>query len=854
MAKRKQKAPKQPPDLPPGVRLVRVLREPDVVYDLAWSPDGRYLVSANQDKSVGVWEWETGKGRRALAGHTNLVLGVAVTPDGSSVVSGSADRRIKVWDMQSGGTARTLAAGAEVAGIALASQGRTLVAGCWDNSVRIWDLESGARRHVCKGHSRPLWAVAVAPDGKLAVSGGEDQTVRVWDVRSGKCVQVLKGHASRVSSLAVASDGRHAVSGASDKTVRIWDLETGANIRTLEGHTGELVGVAITPDDKWIASYDNSGTVRLWEFATGRAVGLSGEAETAGVGHAAAFHPNGSLLATRGGVESNLIHIWEIDFAAVLRHINETDDSVPYTTARLALVGDSGVGKSGLGWLLAHNKYKEHDSTHGQRFWVIDDLGCTTEDGTVCEAVLWDMAGQPDYRLVHALFLDEVDLGLLVFDASAREQQLSGVEYWLKQLKHAEQSRSKARAQRQTMLVGARIDRGSATLTEDELNEFCQQQGITGDYIATSAKEGTGIEDLKARIRQLLDWQNFGTTVTTKTFKRVKDYVLRMKESSDDNRVLVTPAELRKRLRAEDKKWRFSDDEMMTAVDRLADHGYVTRLRQTSGEESILLQPNLLANLASSMVIEARRHPRGFGLLDEAELLAGKHSFPELTQLQEADRATLLDAAARLFVRQTLCFRESVNGRSVLIFPSLINERRPRDAEADKLEDVSYRASGAVENIYASLVVQLGYTSVFSRDHHWRQHAQFEMGEGQVCGFRQIDERPGEIEVVLYYDQKTLPEARRAFRGNFEWFLARCPRVEIECLPVADCPKCHRRQERNVVLKWVSAGQAQFFCNGCGTKLSTPKVELLASRLASSRRRSSAPVKSPWLARNTRKR
>lgn len=69
------------------------------------------------------------------------------------------------------------------------------------------------------------------------------------------------------------------------------------------------------------------------------------------------------------------------------------------------------------------------------------------------------------------------------------------------------------------------------------------------------------------------------------------------------------------------------------------------------------------------MVIEARRHPRGFGLLDEADLLAGKYSFPELEKLQEADRATLLDAAARLFVRQTLCFRESVNDRAVLIFP-----------------------------------------------------------------------------------------------------------------------------------------------------------------------------------------
>ena len=596
MAKRKQKAPKQPPNLPPGVRLVRVLKEPGVVFDLAWSPDGRYLVSANRDHSVGVWEWEKGKERRALKGHTSLVLGVAVAPDGSSVVSGCGDQTIRVWDMQSGATSRTLKANAAVTDIALSSQGQTLVAGCMDGQVQIWDLDSGVRRHVVEVKGGLLGGADVTPDGKLAVSVGGDHDVRVWEVGSGDCVHVLKGRAGSVWSLTVAPDGRHAVSGADDKTVRIWNLHTGANIRTLEGHTAGLQGLAITPDGKWIASYDKSGTVRLWEFATGRAVGLSGEAETEPLpGHAVAFHPNGSLLATRGGAGANLIHIWEIDFAALRRHIYQTDDTVPYTTARLALVGDSGVGKSGLGWLLAHNEYKEHDSTHGRRFWVIDDLGCTREDGTVCEAVLWDMAGQPDYRLVHALFLDEVDLGLLLFDATAREGQLSGVKYWLKQLKHAEQSRSKNRPERQTVLVGARIDRGSPTLTEEELNEFCQQHGIAGEYIATSAKQGSGIDELKARIRQLLAWENFSTTVTTKTFKRVKDFVLRLKESSDDNRVLVTPAELRKRLEAQ--KLSSSDDEMMTAVDRLADHGYVTRLRRTSGEESILLQPDLLTNL-----------------------------------------------------------------------------------------------------------------------------------------------------------------------------------------------------------------------------------------------------------------
>ena len=65
--------------------------------------------------------------------------------------------------------------------------------------------------------------------------------------------------------------------------------------------------------------------------------------------------------------------------------------SVLYTTAKIVLVGDSGVGKTGLGWRLAHDEFKEQASTHGQQFWMLDSLATTRGDGTDCEAVLWDL-------------------------------------------------------------------------------------------------------------------------------------------------------------------------------------------------------------------------------------------------------------------------------------------------------------------------------------------------------------------------------------------------------------------------------------------------------------------------------
>ena len=149
------------------------------------------------------------------------------------------------------------------------------------------------------------------------------------------------------------------------------------------------------------------------------------------------------------------------------------------------LVGDSGVGKTGLGWRLAHGEFKEHSSTHGQQFWLLNQLCKQRRDGAQCEAVLWDLAGQPDYRLIHALFLDDADLALVLFDPTRNDDPLSGVEFWLKQLKVEALPPSGT----PTMLIAARSDRGTPRLTQEELQAFCKQRGITA-YLPTSAKTG----------------------------------------------------------------------------------------------------------------------------------------------------------------------------------------------------------------------------------------------------------------------------------------------------------------------------------------------------------------------------
>lgn len=376
------------------------------------------------------------------------------------------------------------------------------------------------------------------------------------------------------------------------------------------------------------------------------------------------------------------------------------------------------------------------------------------------------------------------------------------------------------------MLIGARIDRGKPTMTQDELDEFCDFHKITGGYLGTSAQEGNGINKLIEKLKAMIPWEDMPATITTRTFKHVKEFVLNLKEKTSRKSVLVNPQKLRSQLKKTDKEWEFTNDEMMTAVKHLENHGYVTICIDSNGEQSILLFPDILVNMASSFVLEARGNPLGLGVLDEKKLLAGDYKFPDLKKIKREEQAVLLGSATGLFLKQNICFRETLDGasaRSLLVFPSLINEKRPKTGDIVTNDDISYLVTGSVENVYASMVVLLGYTDHFTRKHQWQNQAQYELKENEICGFRQISEHEGEIELTLYYNEVTPPSGRLLFQGLFETFLQH-REVKITCFEVVICPDCEERQERASVMKRIERGLKDIFCSNCGAEIKIPET------------------------------
>jgi small GTP-binding protein len=745
--------------------------------DVAWSPDGRLLAFEEDNYIIRIWDAETNQSHLTFGKSFSKIVSLAWSPNGRWLAVGYADGLILLWDVKLGREKKLQEHTSAIFSLSWSPDGKLLASGSTGGTVRLWDIEEDFFFYLFDDKQREIFGsffyVTWSHDGQILAASSNDGSIRLWDAKTKHLIRVLEGHQTSVTCLSFSSDGRLLASRSFDKSIRLWSCDTWETVSTFIEDPASNIYASLS------------------------------------------FHPHLPVLAT--SVEGDrVVNIWRLDVSDILS-ASPDSDSVHYTTARITLVGDSGVGKTGLGWRLAHGKFKDHPSTHGQQFWVINEFGVTRKDGAQCEAVLWDLAGQPDYRLVHALFLDDVDVALVLFDPANRQEPLKGVEYWLKQLSRA---RRDGRGRR-VILVGARADRGVPTLTREELEEFCRRHGVEA-YVGTSALTGEGLAELMERVKASIVWEEMPATVTTKTFKRVKEFVLGLKEDGGRKGVLVSPADLRARLEATDAEWEFTDAEMMTAVRHLSNHGYVSVLRGSSGEESILLAPDLLANLAASFVLEARRNPRGLGALDEARVLEGGYEFPEFVGLDERERDVLLDAAVALFIEHNICFRETLGAQTFLIFPALINQKRPQLEVVETEDDFSYRVTGAVENVYAALVVQLGYTNTFTRTNQWQNQAEYETARGDVCGFRQADEREGEIELVLYH-AKEHTGARLLFQGLFEEFL-RSRDVSITKFPPVGCPKCGYRQQRDGVIKRITEGKGFLYCSDCGKKVTLPKA------------------------------
>jgi WD40 repeat protein len=278
-----------------GVQVAELSGHTADVWSAAFSPDGKWVVTASGDQSSRVWEAATGKLVTELRGYTERVWGVAFSPDGKNVVTASFQPTVRVWEAASGQSVAELRGHTNKVWSAVFSpDGKWVVTASDDKTARVWDVATGKLVTEPLQHPERVKSAAFSPDGKWVVTASAD--ARVWEAATGKVVAELRGHANWLNSAAFDPDGKWVVTASSDKTARVWEAATGKVMAELRGHTGEVWSASFSSNGEWVVTASADKTARVWEAATGKLVaelrGHTGEVWSA------VFSPDGKRVVT----------------------------------------------------------------------------------------------------------------------------------------------------------------------------------------------------------------------------------------------------------------------------------------------------------------------------------------------------------------------------------------------------------------------------------------------------------------------------------------------------------------------------------------------------------------------------
>ncbi|MCI0395810.1 MAG: NB-ARC domain-containing protein [Chloroflexi bacterium] len=278
------------------------------VWSVVVSPDGLVAASAGADQAICTWDAQTGQLLNVLRGHAGPVRSLAFSPDGRVLASASHDQTVRLWDTRSGRLLGTMGGhSGEVRCITFSPDGEWLLSAGSDCALRLWQWRTGQTSSLLEGHTHTVSSVAINPDGNLAASGSYDGTIRLWDLKAARASHVLQAHRQSVRTITFDATGSLLVSGSYDQTVRFWEPRTGLLLHTIRGHTFQIRALAFSPDGEHLATCSTDYTVRLWHVQSGQLRHtLPGHSRWVA---AAAYSPSGALLAT--GSYDRTVRLWQ---------------------------------------------------------------------------------------------------------------------------------------------------------------------------------------------------------------------------------------------------------------------------------------------------------------------------------------------------------------------------------------------------------------------------------------------------------------------------------------------------------------------------------------------------------------
>lgn len=738
----------------------------DIVGQFSWSPDGNSIVGAVDRHTLRVWRRKDNT--VCCTFEVNApVLTCAWSPLDSviGVATGGVgyNHSISIVSIVGGETPKTLSAPGSgwISDIAWHPSGRLIAAASEDGFVRVWSVFPPRLLWEVRANIALAQSIAWSCDGSLLASCGHDGMVKIW-TEDGDLRTVHNIPDSRsLFSLSWCRNPENIAVGAENGYVFV--INAVGSIRKLEGHSANVNCVSSSCDGKLLASRSVDNMIRLWRTEDWRTVAvIPASNQISPVRAKIKFVPSGGSVLAIFDAGTNSIGIWRLRADVVSRLAENTVD---VRSAKVVFLGDSGAGKSCLALRLVEDRYEEQDTTHGLRLWSVPPDHWAVQHaplGEHREVVIWDMGGQPEYQVVHQIFLPDTTVAAIVFDPSRGSASFERVRAWNRQIE-----RHIAKATSVKILIGTKRDQARVNYVDPQVEELLKECGFSR-YCYLSAKTGEGVRELKKAIVSAIEWDKMLSTTRPKLFQAVRDIV---KDAREQGKVALRLPDIEKAC------GHGQGDNVRAAINvvirQLAQQGLVAVARMSGGEQAIVVQVAAVEAYATSVILLALGNPLGVPAVEEAALV-GQAALPGLRQsdrLRHDDEIVVLDCVVQLLVENGV----GLAHEGLLVFPSLFGFKQGREpgSGSPAMTARYYRFMGALDNIYSSLVASLAMSQGFGRVLLWKDRAEFTNNGRGLCVLKRLGHPDGHAQLEVAFEEHTAGATRDVFVAFVAQHLAR---------------------------------------------------------------------------------